>query len=347
MNMPLVTIIIATFNSGKLLPRTLAAIRDQDYPQDRLEILAIDGGSSDDTADVVRRYGGKIIKNPETEPVNAKVIGIQQARGKYVITLDHDEVLLNPHSIRMKILALEENPDCKAALCSGYKRPRNYPLLNEYISEYGDPYSLFIYNFPKGYGFFEKALRKNYSIVKSEEDYFVVSFAKAKNQPLIELVCAATVIDRAYFEESCSTKNGVGHAFYAMLQSGDNKIIVSRKDPVEHYSVDALRSYWPKLKWRVINNVFATRDNSAGFAGRMAYQPSLKYKKFLFLPYSFLIIIPLLHGALMAGSRKNPVYLLHPLFCLYVSVQILFQYSKKMLGMSPVYTSYDGKKKIK
>lgn len=346
MDMPLVTIVIATFNSGKLLPRTLAAIRNQDYPQDCIEILAIDGGSTDNTAEVVRQYDGNIIPNPKTEPVNAKVIGIQQARGKYVITLDHDEVLLNPHSIRIKILALEENPDCKAALCSGYKRPPNYPLLNEYISEYGDPYSLFIYNFPKGYIFFEKALLKNYSLVKSEKDYFVVSFAGAKKQPLFELVCAGSVIDREYFKEICSTKNGVGHAFYTMLEKGTDKIIVSRKDPLEHYSVDALRSYWPKLKWRVINNVFATKENSAGFVGRMAYQPSLRYKRLLFVPYSFSIIFPLLHGGVMAGTRKNPVYLLHPLFCLYVSVQILFQYSKKMLGIPPIYTSYDGKKKI-
>lgn len=72
MDMPLVTIIIATFNSGKLLPRTLAAIRNQDYPQERLEILAIDGGSSDDTADVVRRYGGKIIKTRKPNRLTQK-----------------------------------------------------------------------------------------------------------------------------------------------------------------------------------------------------------------------------------------------------------------------------------
>lgn len=346
MEMPLVTIIIATFNSGKLLPRTLDAIRNQDYPQDRLEILAIDGGSTDNTADVVRQYGGTILPNPKTEPVNAKVIGIQRAKGKYVMTLDHDEVLLNPHSIRIRISALEENTDCKAALCSGYKRPKDYPLLNEYLSEYGDPYSLFIYNFPKGYGFFEKALRKNYSILNSSEDYYIVSFAKAKKPPLLELVCVGTIINRDFFKESCSTKNGVGHAFYAMLEKGIYKVIVTRDDPLEHYSVDSLKAYWPKLKWRVINNVFATKDNSAGFAGRMTYQPSLRYKKYLFIPYSFCVVFPLIHGILLSCSRRNFIYLLHPVFCIYVAIQILFQYSKKILGLSPVYTSYDGKKKI-
>ena len=42
---------------------------------------------------------------------------------------------------KRQVQALQAHPECKAALCGGYLRPDDYPLLNQYISEFGDPYS--------------------------------------------------------------------------------------------------------------------------------------------------------------------------------------------------------------
>ena len=113
-SLPVVTILIATFNSEKILPRTLEGIKKQSYPQDKLDLLAVDGGSTD---------GGRGIHNPRTEPVHAKLLGMQAARGRYVLTLDHDEVMVNPDSILHKVQALQAHPEYKAALCGGYLRP--------------------------------------------------------------------------------------------------------------------------------------------------------------------------------------------------------------------------------
>ena len=95
MNYPIVSIMIATFNSEKVLPRTLDAIRAQTYPQDKLEILAIDGGSTDSTLEIAKNLGCKIIDNPKTEPTYAKWLGFSKCTGKYLITIDHDEVMEN------------------------------------------------------------------------------------------------------------------------------------------------------------------------------------------------------------------------------------------------------------
>lgn len=40
-SLPVVTILIATFNSEKILPRTLEGIKKQSYPQDKLDLLAV------------------------------------------------------------------------------------------------------------------------------------------------------------------------------------------------------------------------------------------------------------------------------------------------------------------
>lgn len=48
-NLPTCTVIVPAYNEGKLVFNTLLSLADSDYPTEKLEILAIDDGSKDDT----------------------------------------------------------------------------------------------------------------------------------------------------------------------------------------------------------------------------------------------------------------------------------------------------------
>lgn len=348
--LPIVTVAIATYNSEKLLPRTLEAIRNQSYPQEKIEILIVDGGSKDKTRLIAQKYGATVLDNPMTEPVNAKLLSIQNAKGKYLLTVDHDEVFENKDSIKNRVQALLDNPECKVALCSGYKRPQNYPALNQYISEFGDPFSLFIYNCSKDWNFFLPFLRKYFKIVKENEKYICISFEQMKHVLIMELCCLGTMIDLDYFKSITDIETNADqmvHLFYIMLEHGIHNVVMTKNDPLLHYSVDSMKAYFPKLKWRICNNVHYEEKGQRGFNGREKYQKSVKYKKYLFIPYSIVIPIPLLHGIMMAYSRKNAIYLLHPVFCLYVTFQIIYQMLLKVMKKTPDFRSYDGKTIIK
>lgn len=345
----IVTVLVATYNSEKLLPKVLDAIRVQSYPQELIEILVVDGGSSDNTREIAKDYGCIVIDNPKTEPVYAKLLGIKHAKGKYLLTVDHDEVFENMDSIETRVRVLRENPECKVAFCSGYKRPDNYPLLNQYISEFGDPFSLFIYNFSKDWKFYEKVLRRNYKVVKETEEYLMVSFEKMTKSPLVELICLGTMIDLEFFKKETNIENDsteLVHLFYLMINKGIYTTILTKNDPLVHYSVDSLKAYLPKLRWRVCNNVHFQEKGEKGFSGREAFQKNLKYKKYLFIPYAFIVPISFVHSLYLAFTRKNSIYLLHPILALYVAIQILYQMVLKILHITPDFTSYDGKKKI-
>lgn len=347
--LPLISVIIATFNSSKLLPRTLTALVNQTYPRDRMEILMVDGGSTDDTLGIAEKYGCIVINNPETEPVHAKLLGIQNAKGKYLMTLDHDEVLVNPNSIEKRIGLLEDYPACKVAFCSGYKRPDDYPLLNEYISEFGDPFSLFMFNFSKGYVFHERGLKKICEVEKEENDFILVSFEHTKLLPIIELCCLATIVNIEWFKihsNVSSDSRDMAHLFYIMLSLGYSKTVMLKHDPLVHYSADSMKAYFPKLKWRIRNNIHFVDKGENGFAGRQKYIGYSKYKKFLFIPYTVFVPCCFIHGIYLSVTRKNPVYLLHPFLCWYVLIQIVLEYGKKLEGKTPHFTSYDGKKNI-
>lgn len=345
----IVTIMIATFNSEKLLPRTLDAIKKQTYPAELIEILVIDGGSGDRTREIAGKYGCRILDNPKTEPVNAKLIGMREAKGRYLVTIDHDEVMQNDRSIENKVIMLERHPECKVALGSGYLCPDDYPRLNQYISEFGDPFSLFVYRFSKGYGSLEKNLRKYYQVEMDEPEGIVISFGTMKKQPIFELCCAGTMVDREYFmnfDGVCDDGSVFVHLFYMMLQRGDYKVAFVVGDPLVHYSADSLKRYFPKIKWRVCNNVHFADMAKSGFSGRITFGESIKNRKYLFIPYTFFCIPAILEGIYLAVSRRNPIFMMHPVFCWYTLIEIIYQYVLKMAGKSPVMKSYDGKKVV-
>lgn len=347
--LPLVSIIIATYNSEKLLPKTLKAIRKQDYPYERIEIVIVDGGSTDATLEIAKKYKCNIFNNPETEPVNAKVIGIKSAKGKYVIYIDHDEVLVNEHSISNKVKAAEMHPECKVIMSSGYIQPPNYPKLNQYISDFGDPFSAFMYNFSKLHGVYEKTMKRYYKIILEEKEYFIFSAANDKKASIIEVVCLGTMIRREYFVKLPGLLESKGlfiQAFYEMLKQGDQFVICMKEDPLEHYSAETIKNYLAKLKWRVCNNIHFPEMGAAGFNGRVQYQGKVKYKKYLFILYAFSMVLPFIKGVYLTLSRKNYVYMLHAFFTLYVVIQIVIQYFLKIIKGPVQFKSYDGKKDI-
>src|SRR6185503_15848983 len=96
---PKISIIIPTFNSQKTLPVTLRSLAKQTYLKKKIEILIIDGGSTDKTVEIAKKYSCKIISNPKTELIYGKHLGYLHASGKYVMFLDSDESLENKESL--------------------------------------------------------------------------------------------------------------------------------------------------------------------------------------------------------------------------------------------------------
>jgi len=89
---PLVSIIIPTFNSAKIIKVCLDASCFQDYPRDKFEIILVDNISHDNTVSLAEKYPVKIIKCRGTPPqvCRQRNLGAQHAKGDYIYILDHD-----------------------------------------------------------------------------------------------------------------------------------------------------------------------------------------------------------------------------------------------------------------
>lgn len=87
-----VSIIIPVYNESKYIIRCLDSVKRQTFPAENTELLIIDGNSTDDTVSKIRNYTGidnlRILINEKRLVTYALNIGIDNARGEYVIRMD-------------------------------------------------------------------------------------------------------------------------------------------------------------------------------------------------------------------------------------------------------------------
>ncbi len=86
----MISIIVPVRNSAATLPACLDALAAQTLPRDRYEIIVVDDGSTDNTADVARRPGVTCMSIPPAGPAAARNRGAQLARGELLLFTDAD-----------------------------------------------------------------------------------------------------------------------------------------------------------------------------------------------------------------------------------------------------------------
>lgn len=91
---PRISIITPSFNQGNFIEQTILSVLSQDYPN--LEYLVMDGGSSDTTLNVLKKYSERIIWTSESDQGQTHAInkGLRRATGSIVGYLNADDLLL-------------------------------------------------------------------------------------------------------------------------------------------------------------------------------------------------------------------------------------------------------------
>jgi glycosyltransferase involved in cell wall biosynthesis len=103
------TIITPTLNQGQFIERAIRSVLDQGY--EPLEYLVVDGGSSDETVEVIRRYEDRIawwVSEPDAGQTEALNKGLARATGDVVAYLNSDDYYL-PGAFETALGALERN----------------------------------------------------------------------------------------------------------------------------------------------------------------------------------------------------------------------------------------------
>ncbi len=115
----LVTIVTPSYNQGKFIRATIESVLSQDYPH--IEYIIMDGGSTDETAQVVAEYAGRLTWISEKDRGQSHAInkGFRMAKGQIVAWLNSDDVLL-PGAVMHAVNAFQQNPNAGAIYGEGY-----------------------------------------------------------------------------------------------------------------------------------------------------------------------------------------------------------------------------------
>ncbi len=107
-----ISIITVSYNAVKTIEQTIQSVLSQTY--DNIEYIIIDGGSTDGTVDVIKKYEDKIahwISEPDTGIYNAMNKGIVLATGEFIYFIGADDWLYNDNVIADVIPWLNGNYD--------------------------------------------------------------------------------------------------------------------------------------------------------------------------------------------------------------------------------------------
>ena len=104
-----ISVVTPSFNSAHTVEATLESVAGQDYPE--VEHIVMDGGSKDETLEIVRRYSRVILVSEKDEGhYHAMDKGTRMASGEVVMILNSDDCL-RPGVLTEVAKAFEQHPE--------------------------------------------------------------------------------------------------------------------------------------------------------------------------------------------------------------------------------------------
>lgn len=132
---PLVSVVIASYNAAKTLAETVECVLKQTYPS--VECIVVNDGSTDETLEILSQYSSRvrIVTKPNGGLASGRNAGCRAAQGKYVALLDADDLCM-PERISVQAAFMEQHPEV-IMCCSDFSAFNTSGTIAEsYIARY-------------------------------------------------------------------------------------------------------------------------------------------------------------------------------------------------------------------
>lgn len=125
---PSVSIVIPAYNEEGSIAMTIESVLDVDYPKDKMEVIVVDDGSQDNTAEIARGYTDdervQVISQENKGKGGALNTGLEAAEGKFLACVDADSHLTQ-ESVKNIVSGFEEDVGAIASAMKVYQ-PENW-----------------------------------------------------------------------------------------------------------------------------------------------------------------------------------------------------------------------------
>ena len=322
-----ISFVLPTLNAQLQLDKCLKSIRNQNYPQNKIEIIISDGGSVDNTLKIAKKYKCILVENKLKTAEAGKAVGIKKVTGKFIALIDSDNILPDKDWIK-EMLTPFKKPIIQLSEPWSFTYRKNSGFIERYSSLIGanDPYA-FVCGI---YDRYSTITDKWTNLKICQKNYKTYILANLKKNQLIPTIGANGTIYRQSFLEKLNidkylfdidliqqylnknqylyiakVKIGIIHTF---CESSVKKFIRKQnRRLVDFYSYRKIR----KFNWSKSNNTCIPK----------------------FIIYT-LLIFPSFFDSLKGFIRKPDIaWFFHPLACLISLYAYGIVTIKKYLGL--------------
>lgn len=308
----LASLIVPIFNEERFIEECVRSLRKQDIPPERMELLLVDGASTDGTMAILRRLEAedpahiRVLENPRRIQAAAMNIGAKNARGKYLVRIDAHASY--PENYASTCIRLLEETGAANAGCGWHttsKSPKGKLIAKMLTSPFGVggasfrvggesgwvdtvPFGTFRRDYYEALGGFDERLARsedneiNYRIRKSGGKIYMT------NEIQVTYYCRETVKALA----KMAYANGKWNVIAARLCPGSMslKYFVPLAFVLSLIVMPPLCLLHPLFRWVFAAELLAYLGLSLFFAGKKTRRPGeLLYVAFLFpafhIPY--------------------------------------------------------------
>lgn len=317
MNWPKVSIIVCTYNCEEFAKRCFSAFIEQDYPKEKLELLALDGGSTDKTRDICKSLGVKVIHNKEKLPEGkgrGKWLGFKQAKGWIVIFVDSDNKPMQKDWIQQMVKPLINDQEVNFSICRMAVVKEDI-LLNKYLSLIGtDPFM--------AYKSIDSLLALEKLKLIDKGDYYTYNITPKK----------FIITGGYYFAIKKETLNKIGgytqdtDVVYNLAKAGLANVAIPKNATIHHLISNSIINFTKKkIKWADIYFITQIKDRD------FSWMPSgfnENIKMFFRVINNLFFIYPFFVGIKMSIKQKQNAWLLHPILVWLTTYAYLYSYLK-------------------
>lgn len=318
----MITFIIPTYNAQKHLRTCLESIRTQDYPQEQVEILIIDGGSTDSTLQIAQEYNVNILVNPLKLAEYGVQIGMKSAKGNYVVVFASDNELIGKDWVEKVITKFYLNAPADEETIGSWVGMKGLSALWGKIASKTrgiNKYYALIQNDPLTW--FLNQNMKYYNWQKYPENYYFM-FCVYPEKPLV-WGANGLVYRKSAIQDIWDTPDYLGDndAFQTMIEKGRNFVGFYLGDFVYHHHIESLRDWIKKWQRNFTKHYLAQRKTR-----NMRWVCSNFRKRlllwFLYLPFSFI------HSVYLALKERKIEWLYHFPCCITQTLVYGIEYIK-------------------